>query len=316
MSSKNQQFSKFTVALLLMIFVFALGNLIFNLENLNLGGEDVPEFIAGSAQQESSLATSTGLAHALRWVYFGFLGYLVLVIVIGAYSFSKSKEKKKWRNMFYQMLGYLVIVALIVAMGVFYEDIENTMDMGGSSDVVLGGGNATAGNTTAVPDGPDASKVISTFAFFGFIFAFWAMVFIALAKFAKMRSSKLDYSDLDLGAKEVAETLQRTIDALADGSDTRATVIRCYTDMCKVMAKHGVMEEEHLTPREFEKLAREKLPVPDKQIHDLVIIFEEARYSDHQLTQEDSRRASAALEAVRQELMEAQPETREVADGG
>jgi len=58
------------------------------------------------------------------------------------------------------------------------------------------------------------------------------------------------------------------------------------------------------------------LPVPDKQIHDLVIIFEEARYSDHQLTQEDSRRASAALEAVRQELMEAQPETREVADGG
>ena len=315
MESRGQQFSKFTVALLLMVFIFALGNIIFNLENLDLGGEDVPEFVEGSAAQSGGTATSATLANAIRWMYFGFLGFLVLTLIIGAFSFTKSKDKKKWRNLFFQMVSSLAIIAVIITFGVFYEDIEYALNPAGETyNPIEGAGNASAGNLSAVPDGPDTAKIISTFAIFGFLFAFFGMIIISIAKFAKLKSTKLDYSDLDLQTQEVAETIQRTIDALAGGSDTRATVIRCYTDMCKTMAKYGVIEEEHLTPREFEELAKEALPIPDELIHDLVIIFEEARYSNHDLTEETSQRALSALEGVKDKLTEAKP--KEVAQGG
>lgn len=307
MESRGQQFSKFFVVLLLMLFVFALGNLIFNLENLFLGEENVPGFTPGDVQQSGIIATSTTLANALRWVYFGFLVFVGLTFIIGAYSFTQSKDKKKWRGLFFQMIGALVACALIVGFGYFYDDIENTITGGGSTDILLGGGgsgNITGANQTAVPDAPDAAKAIATFGIFAFFFAFFALLFITVTRVLKQRSTKLDYSDMDLQTKEVADTIQRTIDALAGGSDTRATVIRCYTDMCKVMAKYGVIEEEHLTPREFENMARDALPVPDDLIHNLVMIFEEARYSDHALTDEDSKRALSALEGMKNKLLE------------
>lgn len=308
MESPGQQFSKLFLVLLLMLFVFALGNVIFNLENLYLGGENVPEFIQGGVDQGGGIATSQSVTNALRWVYFGFLGFLVLTLIIGAFSFSKSKDKKKWRNLFYQMAGALIVCAVIVAFGVFYDDIETTITGSGTS--VLhggGGGNATTANATVPPPAPDTIKVIGVFGLFAFFFAFWAIIIMALAKLARERSTKLDYSDLELQAQEVADTIQRTIDALAGGSDTRATVIRCYTDMCGVMAKYGVVEEEHLTPREFEELAREALPVPDRQIHELVMVFEEARYSDHEMDEQDSQRALSALEGVKERLVQIKP---------
>jgi hypothetical protein len=141
---------------------------------------------------------------------------------------------------------------------------------------------------------------------------------MAFNNFIRMRSTRLDYSDIEKDKQEVAQTIQRTIDALAGGSDTRAAVIRCYTDMCKVMAKHGVKEEEHLTPREFQKLALDNLPVPEEQMCALVDVFEEARYSNHELGADASARAQAALEGVRAKLvatMPGKPETEAVPDG-
>ncbi len=309
MESRGQQFSKFFVILLLMLFVFALGNIIYNLENLYLGGEDVPEFIAGSSDQGGDFAASSTVINALRWVYYGFLGFIILTFIIGGFSFSKSKDKKKWRNLFYQMIGALAICGIIVGFGYFYDDIGNSITGGGESILLEedGGGEAGTEDPSVAPDAPDSAKIIATLGIFAFVFAFWAITFISIARFAKHRSTKLDYSDMDLQTQEVADTLQRTIDALAGGSDTRATVIRCYTDMCKTMAKYGVVEEEHLTPREFEKLARDSLPVPDELIHDLVMVFEEARYSDHDMTDDDSTRALSALEGMKSKLVEIEP---------
>jgi hypothetical protein len=138
---------------------------------------------------------------------------------------------------------------------------------------------------------------------------------MAVNNIIRMRSTKLDYSDIERDTQEVAQTIQRTIDALAGGSDTRATVIRCYTDMCKVMAKYGVKEEEHLTPREFQKIAIDTLPVPEEHMRALVDIFEEARYSQHKLGEGESAKALKALEDVRANLMKAKPEPPAAAGG-
>jgi uncharacterized membrane protein HdeD (DUF308 family) len=304
---QKQAFSKLMVAILLMVFVFALGNLVFNLENLYIGEEKIPEFINPGGGQSQNVATIPGLADALRWVYFGFLVVCGLAVVVGAASFGASKDKKKWKKLFFQILAVLLIVGMLFAFAVFYPDIKSTVFGGGYVNPVDGSGDASSGNDNKPPTSPDTLKAIITFGVFAIIFMFCIVVFIAVNNMVKMRSAKLDYSDIEKDTQEVAQTIQRTIDALAGGSDTRATVIRCYTDMCKVMSKYGVQEEEYLTPREFQKLAVNNLPVPEEQMRALVDIFEEARYSKHTLGETDSQRAVMALEAVRVKLLECKP---------
>jgi hypothetical protein len=305
---QKQAFSKLMVAILLMVFVFALGNLVFNLENLYIGDENIPVFINPGAADSQNLATNHTLSSAIRWVYFGFLVFCGIAVIIGAASFGKSKDKKKWRRLFIQMLGVLLVVGMLFAFGYFYEDIESKVFGGGSTNMLPdGSGNASSGNTTGPPASPDTLKAVITFGVFALIFMFCIVVFISINNIIKMRSAKLDFSDIEKDTQEVAQTIQRTIDAIAGGSDTRATVIRCYTDMCKVMSKYGVQEEEYLTPREFQKLAVNNLPVPEEQMRDLVDIFEEARYSKHTLGEADSQRAVKALEAVKKNLLAYKP---------
>ncbi|MBA3046634.1 MAG: DUF4129 domain-containing protein [Candidatus Thermoplasmatota archaeon] len=300
----RQTYEKLAVAILLMAFVFVLGNLVFNLENLFIGEDNIPEFIPGS-EQAQDIATNDTLAHAIRWIYYGFLGFCIVMVLIGAVSFTASKDRKKWRKMFYQMVSVLLIIGVIFAFGYFYDDIESSVMGGGSTDILPGGGgNASTGNGTALPpESPDTLKVVLTFGLFAIIFLFCIVAVMGFVNILRMRSTNLDYSDIEKDKQEVAQTIQRTIDALAGGSDTRATVIRCYTDMCKVISKYGVKEEEHLTPREFQKLALDNLPVPEEQMRALVDVFEEARYSHHNMDEQDSARAVKALEAVRKNLL-------------
>lgn len=300
-------FEKLAVAMLLVVFVFALGNLVFNLENLNIGEENVPDFYNTGAAQTADVATSGTLSNALRWIYFGFLAFCIVVVAIGAISFASSKDRKKWRRLFIQLVGVLLAVGLIFALGFFYEDIESTVMGTGATDVLPDGSDVGTGNATASPDAPDTLRTVLTFGVFAVIILFCVVVLMAFNNFIRMRGTKLDYSDLERDKQAVAHTIQRTIDALAGGSDVRATVIRCYTDMCKVMAKHGVKEEEHLTPREFLKIALDKLPVPEEQMSALVGVFEEARYSKHALGEDDGKRAVKALEDVKERLLAAKP---------
>ncbi len=299
-----QSRDKLATAVLLMLFIFVLGNLVFNLENLDLGDENVPQFIPQSESAEN-VATSQTLTNALYWIYFGFVGFCIVMVIIGVASFTVSKDRKKWRKLLVQMAGVLIAILVIFAFGYFYEDIESSVTGVGSTNVLPGGGgnNSLSGNATTPTEAPDSVKTILTFGLFAIIFLFSLAVFMAFQNIVKMRSAKLDYSDIEKDKKEVARAIQRTIDALAGGSDTRATVIRCYTDMCGVIGKHGVKEEEHLTPREFQKLALKALPVPEEQMEALVNIFEEARYSQHNLGEEASKRAVDALEAVKMKLV-------------
>ena len=312
---ENNNFSKLAAAILLIVFVFALGNLVFNLENLNIGEDNIPEYINPGGGGSQDVATIPGLANALRWVYFGILVICGIAVVIGVISFTASKDRKKWRRLFAQVMGVLLICVLLFAFGYFYDDIESSVMGGGSTSVLPDvGAGVSSGNSNNSAGNPDALKVVVSFGVFALLFIFCIAVFIALSNFIRMRSTKLDYSDIERDTEEVAQTIQRTIEAIAGGSDTRATVIRCYTDMCKVMSKYGVKEEEYLTPREFQKLAVDNLPVPEEQMKALVDVFEEARYSHHNLDEEDSQRAVVALEAVRQKLLAFKPESKQEGD--
>lgn len=86
------------------------------------------------------------------------------------------------------------------------------------------------------------------------------------------------------------------------GEDPRSTIIRTYQRMC-LLVRDGRLDDEPLfTPREFAERAVSQLGWGREPLEDLTLLFEEARYSDHILGEEQKNRAIASFERIREGL--------------
>ncbi len=309
---KSQVMPKLAVAFLLLVFIFALSNLVYNIENLQLGGEERP--VGNKNVVVYDMAAGNTTTTILRYMFYTVPVVMVVGIILGIFTFAVSKDKKKWKRLLAQIIGVLVMFLIVFAMVFFYEDIETAVNDSGVLATIGGGGNSN-GTTNFSDNSTDISgvRVLMTFAIFAVGFGMVMLAVVGTLAISRMRAVKLKY-DKTVQAKEVAETIQRAIQTMHDGSDARSTVIRCYAEMCRVMAKHGVSEEEHLTSREFEVLAGDNLPISKDHLHNLVMVFEEARYSDHEMSTEDSKRALGCLERVKEDLLKAVQKVEEEED--
>ncbi|RAH15662.1 MAG: hypothetical protein CMB56_002275 [Methanobacteriota archaeon] len=101
---------------------------------------------------------------------------------------------------------------------------------------------------------------------------------------------------------EIASIFSYTAELLAHGDEIRESIFHCYEDLCKVLTKHGYLRRDFETVREFEMALRSALPIRDSFLIELDNVFEEARYSRHELNSQDALRAQSALEGVQSEL--------------
>jgi hypothetical protein len=92
------------------------------------------------------------------------------------------------------------------------------------------------------------------------------------------------------------------ISSIIRGDDPRSVVIRCYNDMCLIVLGKGVKGFRPLTPGEFKVKIKEELGVIGSSVDQLTSLFEEARYSQHQIGSEHRDRALEALRAFGREL--------------
>jgi hypothetical protein len=293
-----------TIAFLMMIFIFVLGNLIFNLENLYIGPEAAPDFVGGGgAAQGGNVAANSTLADAIRFVWFGILGVVFLAIVAGVYSFTKSDDKRKWRNLMVQLTGFTLICVILTAALLSYDSLDITPNDEGNptlSEIGGGSGNSSSDQNDTIGT-PSGMKIVWTFGIFLVIFALIVTCILGVEAIIQMKGERHRRVEREK-VQDAAEAIQHAIDTLYEGTDTRSTIIRCYDDLCKVMEKHGVFEKEHLTPREFELLVKKALPVSGLHLHNLVLVFEEARYSEHALSEIAGRKALLCLEKVKDDL--------------
>ncbi len=72
-----------------------------------------------------------------------------------------------------------------------------------------------------------------------------------------------------------------------------------------MLREHGIIENDYLTPREFENITLEKAHIDSKPFETIVKLFEEARYSVHELNDYHREEAISALEKIRDLLGEA-----------
>ena len=78
----------------------------------------------------------------------------------------------------------------------------------------------------------------------------------------------------------------------------REAIYMCYENLCQVLMKHGFLRRDFETVREFEMGIRKALPIKETSLMNLDQVFEEARYSAHEMTEQHKNFAQESLRGV------------------
>ncbi|MBN1328875.1 MAG: DUF4129 domain-containing protein [Candidatus Heimdallarchaeota archaeon] len=120
------------------------------------------------------------------------------------------------------------------------------------------------------------------------VFIFIAVIFIGI-DFFRRRDDEFHERILDKD--------KRWMPAAAS-TDHRKRVIRAYHKTSYELIDRGAKSERGMTPGEFEKSVEEKFPVTDEKLSTLTNLYEEARFSEHEITSEDSQKAEEYYESI------------------
>ncbi len=277
----------FGVAVILLLFsAWGIGNLMYTMPHIYGGGEIMPEYDFDERQGEAAYIEAGGVIVLFRIVVIIIVAAGVIGIVIGILQ----KDKDMVVDIGAGLVG--LVIGLVIFSGAYWF-MYRLPDM---EDI---------GDTT---NGQGAGETVSGF-FFGSIGGLMILLvciaFVALVVFSKMKV----YLDKKIVAPEekdvkdmVSQALDKTVDDLYSGKDIRSTIMRCYQQMCLALEDTGVSNAEFMTPREFTKLAIAKLDISRNTLKEMTKLFEEARYSVHELGDDMRNRALKNLNLLKDDL--------------
>ncbi len=102
--------------------------------------------------------------------------------------------------------------------------------------------------------------------------------------------------------KELSDIFSYTAELLAAGDEMREAIYMCYENLCQVLMKHGFLRRDFETVREFEMGIRKALPIKETSLMNLDQVFEEARYSAHEMTEQHKNFAQESLRGVMHDI--------------
>jgi hypothetical protein len=103
-------------------------------------------------------------------------------------------------------------------------------------------------------------------------------------------------------AQALNEMLSDSLDDLRAERDPRKAVIRAYGRMEETFAAYGVPREEHETPLEYVGRVLDSLGVSSHAVRRLVLLFERAKFSPHEIGPSMKDEAIEAVAGLRSEL--------------
>jgi uncharacterized protein DUF4129 len=86
------------------------------------------------------------------------------------------------------------------------------------------------------------------------------------------------------------------------GSDPRSRIIACYQYLTSTVSRLGASVSPNMTARELDRTVRFTFSLKGPATSALTQLFEEARYSLHEITDKDAAKAHELLESVAEEL--------------
>ncbi len=117
----------------------------------------------------------------------------------------------------------------------------------------------------------------------------------------KTREVNPDDSELEM-KMNAAEVVRQTITSLRAAKAYHETILQCYKLMCKVLSSAGIEVEPAETAREFAESISTRLELGKDAVRGLTFLFEEARYSDHEISEEKRIMALNHLKSLEQTL--------------
>lgn len=97
---------------------------------------------------------------------------------------------------------------------------------------------------------------------------------------------------------QMAEEVKKTIEDLRTGTDIKEGVLRCYSDMSRVInEQRGIKRKQAMTVREFE-VRLEKAGLPLSHIERLTRLFEKVRYGAKDLDETEEQEALDCLNSI------------------
>jgi Domain of unknown function (DUF4129) len=106
-------------------------------------------------------------------------------------------------------------------------------------------------------------------------------------------------------ASELSDEIGFALDDLRSERDIRRAIIAAYARMERVLDRSGLRRRPSETPFEYLRRVLGDLRVPAEAAQSLTSLFEEAKFSRHELSEDARRRAIGALERVRDDLVPA-----------
>ncbi len=103
---------------------------------------------------------------------------------------------------------------------------------------------------------------------------------------------------------QLIHTLEQAVASLEAGDlgEARSRIISAYSALLSELEHQQVPELEHSTPREIEEIMSSKLSLSTPSAHDLRLLFEEARYSEHPMGETQALAARQSLSLVIDQL--------------
>jgi hypothetical protein len=102
--------------------------------------------------------------------------------------------------------------------------------------------------------------------------------------------------------KEFADIFSYTAELLAAGDSVRESIFNCYESLVILLMNRGFLRRDFETVREFEMAIRQAIPISEEAISSLDTMFEEARYSRNEMSEDHKAQAQSGLTTVVNEI--------------
>jgi len=87
-----------------------------------------------------------------------------------------------------------------------------------------------------------------------------------------------------------------------ESTDPRARIVACYEHLIAAASKLGAPVSSHMTARELDRTIRSTFALEGTASRELTDLFEEARYSLHEIVEVDANKAQIYLQEIAEEL--------------
>jgi hypothetical protein len=214
----------------------------------------------------------------------------------------KNRKRGSWASFFIAATVWAIAIGYLIASGkgIFGRNLLNQTRVTQVVADTTGGSNSAQGGVAGI-----IASIVGN-SWFGFVFlgllAVGSLIVVQAVRVSLKETGDLSH---DRGHKQI-EGLQAVSDAIRlvddQANDPRSRIISSYQLLIITVSRLGAPASPDMTARELESAISSTLSLKGSATGGLTHLFEEARYSLHEITDQDALTAHDYLDSIAKEL--------------